>query len=165
MKLYKCQGCGAALDNITTGQVRIICKYCRATTNISSLNNNGDFSHNADYYVEKGFVALAHKQWGAAERYFTSASRYDDYENAIAYLGLLLVELRIDEEQNLIHKLKDFSRYKNYQKAIQFADDELKEKLEKYNEIRGRNAKIFWPLLAFILVVIIWSFFIAIING
>ena len=62
-----------------------------------------------------------------------------DAEYAPAYIGLLCAELKIQREERLGDYEKPIAEYKNFQKAVRFADDEYKSQLEGYDaKIRER---------------------------
>jgi len=69
---------------------------------------------------------------------FESANEYcekvldADPENARAYLGKTLVALKLSKVENLAKSGKEYFTNKDYEKAVRFADEKLKEELEQY---------------------------------
>ena len=79
---------------------------------------------------------------------FKSANEYCekvldvDPENALAYLGKLMVELKVCIRESLKYVEKPFDHSNNYQKALRFGNEELKAELTGYIEqINTRNEK------------------------
>ena len=61
-------------------------------------------------------------------------------ENAEAYVGKLLTELKLKKRKELAECNEPFDGSSNYEKAMRFADDELKAELTGYiNQINTRN--------------------------
>jgi len=56
-------------------------------------------------------------------------------ECAKAYIGKLMVELKISKEEELTTAEKPLSEYRNYIRAIKYADEEYKNILERYNKL------------------------------
>jgi len=61
-------------------------------------------------------------------------------ENAMAYVGKLMIELRVTQMEHLANCTQSFDDSGNYKKALRFADDELKTTLQEYvNQIHARE--------------------------
>lgn len=89
--------------------------------------------------LERAFMFLEDGEWGNANEY---CERVLDAEpkNAQAYLGKLMAELKVREQDALANLPKPFDDNGMYQKAVRFADDPLREALQGYNAgIRERN--------------------------
>ena len=82
--------------------------------------------------LKRAFMFLEDQEWQRAEEYCEKVLDIEP-ENAEAYLGLLLVTLKISDECELKNATVTFEDQKFYQKALRFADSELKLKLENYN--------------------------------
>ena len=66
----------------------------------------------------------------------------NDPECAEAYLGKLMVELKVQKREQLRGIKKSFEKNANYQKAVKFGDKFLRDELEKYtSEIEARNKR------------------------
>jgi tetratricopeptide (TPR) repeat protein len=77
--------------------------------------------------------------WDSANDYCEKVLDMDP-ENARAYLGKLLSELHLKKQDELKDQVKPFDSNNNYQKALRFADDELKSIFDGYIEhINARN--------------------------
>lgn len=93
----------------------------------------------ADSLLKRTKMFLEEEEWD-------SASAYCEYildiapECAMAYVYKLMIDLKVTEFDKLILLPLPFYDNKNYQKAIQFADEKLKSDLIKYNlTITERN--------------------------
>lgn len=88
-------------------------------------------SGNASALVKRGFLALEDGEWEKADEFFEQALNHNA-EDAQAYLGKLMAELKISKSEKLAKCKEPFENRSNYQKAIRFADAELKQTLESY---------------------------------
>lgn len=89
--------------------------------------------------LKRAYLFLEDKDWGSADRYCEKVLDQDP-ENAMAYVGKLMAELRVPRQEGLVEVEVPFEDHNNYRKAIRFADDELRAALESYNAgIRERN--------------------------
>ena len=96
-------------------------------------------SGNASPLLRRVFLFLEDKNWQEADEYCEKVLDLDP-ENAMAYVGKLMAELQVSKEENLANCEKPFDNSNNYQKAVRFADDELKTKLVGYiNAINDRD--------------------------
>ena len=84
---------------------------------------------NVDALLERAFMFLEDEDWEEAEEYCEKVLDYQP-KNAMAYVGKLLADLGVKK----LYKLKDykekFDNNRNYQRAIQFADDKLRKELQ-----------------------------------
>ncbi len=88
-------------------------------------------SGNASALVKRGFLALEDGEWEKADEFFEQALN-QNAEDAQAYLGKLMAELKISKSEKLAKCKEPFENRSNYQKAIRFADEALKKTLESY---------------------------------
>ena len=88
-------------------------------------------SGNASALVKRGFLALEDGEWEKADEFFEQALN-QNAEDAQAYLGKLMAELKVSKEENLIECKEPFENMSNYQKAVRFADNNLKKTLQSY---------------------------------
>ena len=123
----KCRG------NLHVGQEvdKIFCMYCRAEVTVNKPESSGTAT--SESLIKRGFLVVEYRDWEKALEVFDQAANIDP-ENAQIYLGMLLAELRIEKEQWLDLHDTPLSQYSNYSKAIRFADVDLKQRLEAYNE-------------------------------
>ena len=92
---------------------------------------NNDFRTTASALLRRAELYLEDKEWSFASDYYENVLDIDP-ENAHAYVGLLMVSLKITKESDLEKSLEAFDQHKHFLKAIRFADDEYKVLLQKY---------------------------------
>lgn len=99
--------------------------------------------------LKRAFMFLEDGDWNSANEYCEKVLDIDP-ENALAYLGKLLSELRVRKQETLKDQAEPFDHSNNYQKTIRFADDNLKTALAGYiehintriEEIKAKEAEI-----------------------
>ncbi len=94
--------------------------------------------------LKRAFMFLEDGDWNSANEYCEKVLDIDP-ENASAYLGKLLSELRVRKQESLKDQAEPFADNNNYQKTIRFADDKLKNELIGYIEhinTRNENARL-----------------------
>jgi len=89
--------------------------------------------------LKRAFLFLEDGDWNNADEYCEKVLDINP-ENAQAYIGKLMIELKVKKQSALAECEKVFDSFSNYQKAIRFADDELAEELKGYiSQINERN--------------------------
>ena len=94
--------------------------------------------------LKRAFMFLEDEDWNSADEYCEKVLDIDP-ENATAYLGKLLSELRVRKQEMLKDQAEPFDHSNNYQKVIRFADEKLKSTLTGYIEYintRNENARL-----------------------
>ena len=94
--------------------------------------------------LKRAFMFLEDGDWNSANEYCEKVLDIDP-ENASAYLGKLLSELRVRKQKMLKDQAEPFDHSNNYQKAIRFADEKLKSTLTgciEYINTRNENARL-----------------------
>lgn len=94
--------------------------------------------------LKRAFMFLEDGDWSSANEYCEKVLDIDP-ENASAYLGKLLSELRVRKQESLKDQAEPFDHNNNYQKAVRFADEKLKTALTGYIEhinTRNENARL-----------------------
>lgn len=81
--------------------------------------------------LKRAYLFLEDAEWQTADAYFEKILDVDP-ENAQAYLGKLLAELRISTISELQTCDKAFEESANWQKALRFADEKLSTELQQY---------------------------------
>jgi len=81
--------------------------------------------------AKRGYLSLEDADWQSAAKFFDEALDLDP-EYAYAYLGLLCAELKVTGESQLNNCSIPFTENPNFKKAARFADEELKDRLDKY---------------------------------
>lgn len=89
--------------------------------------------------LKRAFMFLEDGDWNSADEYCEKVLDIDP-ENASAYLGKLLSELKVRKQESLKDQEESFDNSNNYQKAVRFADEKLKAALIGYiDHINTRN--------------------------
>ena len=83
--------------------------------------------------VERIFMFLEDSEWENANDYCEKVLDIDP-KCAQAYLGKLMAELRVNDQESLKNQKEPFDNRNNYKKVMRFADDELKKVLAGYIE-------------------------------
>ena len=96
-------------------------------------------STNVAPLLKRAFLFLEDGNWKEADEYCERVLDQDP-ENAEAYLGKMMAELRVKQKDSLSDCAKPFSDSVNYQKILRFGNDKLVESLKKYiDQINERN--------------------------
>ena len=95
-------------------------------------------SGNGAALVKRGFLALEDGEWGRADGFFEQALNCNA-EDAQAYLGKLMAEIKVRTPEGLKDCALPFDRSGNYQKAVRFGDETLKNTLNGYIELINRR--------------------------
>lgn len=97
---------------------------------------------NAEPLLKRAFMFLEDGNWKEADAYCEKVLDQDP-ENAQAYLGKLMAELRVRKQESLKDCKKPFDNSGNYQKALRFADSALANEMRGYifhiNKRKGIN--------------------------
>lgn len=99
---------------------------------ISVVNNTAE-AFNSEIILKRAFMLLEDAEWQKADELLEQVLNHEP-ENTKAYLGKLMIDVKVNKEENLRKRAIDFSKNANYQKAVRFADSDLKEKLMSYNK-------------------------------
>ena len=92
--------------------------------------------------LKRAFMFLEDGNWQEADAYCEKVLDIDP-ENAQAYLGKLMVELKAGRREALKDCKEPFDGSKNYQKAVRFGDAAMKEQLSGYiSVIIGRQRRM-----------------------
>ena len=91
--------------------------------------------------LKRAFMFLEDSDFDRADEFCEQVLNQDP-ENAQAYLGKLMAELRVKQQADLANCAEPFDNNKNYQKTVRFADSALSSELKGYVvTIKDRNAK------------------------
>ncbi len=94
--------------------------------------------------LKRAFMFLEDGEWDKADEFCEQVLNQDP-ENAEAYLGKLMAELKVHNQEQLADCAQPFDSSSNYQKAIRFGDSKLKTSLEgfvKHIVDRNENARL-----------------------
>ncbi|MBO4901487.1 MAG: toll/interleukin-1 receptor domain-containing protein [Lachnospiraceae bacterium] len=81
--------------------------------------------------LKRAFMFLDDSNWKEADAYCEKILDQDP-ENAQAYLGKLMAELRVRRQEDLKNRKKPFDNSNNYQKAVRFGDKSTADMLTGY---------------------------------
>ena len=89
--------------------------------------------------LKRAFMFLEDGDWSSADEYCEKVLDIEP-ENAMAYTGKLMAELQVRQQENLKNCAQPFNGRGNYQKAVRFADETLRDTLAGYiKHINARN--------------------------
>lgn len=89
--------------------------------------------------LKRAFMFLEDGEWIRADDFCEQVLNQDP-ENAQAYLGKLMAELRVRRQEDLENCEQPFDNSNNYQKAVRFGDDKMRGMLSGYiDHINERN--------------------------
>jgi hypothetical protein len=103
-----------------------------------SVSEQRAFAHTSSYapsgtqdpLLKRAFLFLEDGDWTSANEYCEKVLDSNP-ENANAYLGKLMSELRIKKSVHLANVLSDYGKNPNYLKALRFGDERLKAMLTR----------------------------------
>ena len=122
-----CKKCGKSID--TMNDTLAFCPFCGVkifTTAEPETNTAKNLIGRMYMFLEDGDFQSAHMY---AERILNIDLQYAD-----AYLGKVMVSLRIRKKEDLVHSNPAFANSPDFKRAMEFADDALKQELLSYLE-------------------------------
>ena len=135
MAVFKCKMCGGALE-VQNGESVAVCEYCGTKQTVSEKEIIiketvvvKEDNSKVRALIERAFLFLEDEEWESADEYCEKILDLEP-QNAMAYLGKLCVELEICGIDGLSYEDDDFEDYLNFKKAVRFADDELKARID-----------------------------------
>lgn len=144
MKQLTCEMCGST-DMLKQDGV-FVCQSCGCKYSVEEAKKlmiegtvevkgtvKVDSSNEVNNLLKRAFMFLEEGNWVDANEYCERALDIAP-ENARAYLGLLMKDLNVKKQEDLKNYVRPFDDNKNYQKAVQFADEALKKTLIGYIE-------------------------------
>ncbi|MBQ5328246.1 MAG: tetratricopeptide repeat protein [Oscillospiraceae bacterium] len=138
----KCPVCHSVnLEFITREELNKI-NSASAVKNLSEIKINANAS--AESLLKRANLFLEDGEWDTASAYCDAVLDMEP-ENAEAYLGKLLAELKVSKKEKLINQFEPFSDNINYKKVVRFANDNLKNEVLGYINsinIRKENAQL-----------------------
>ncbi len=103
-------------------------------TEVKIINNT-----NATPLLRRAFIFLEDGEWDKADDFCEQVLNLEP-ENAQAYLGKLMAELKVRKKEELRDCEQPFDTENNYLKVVRFGDDTLKSELAEYIAyIKDRN--------------------------
>ena len=93
--------------------------------------------------LKRAFIFLEDGDWASADEYCEKVLDLDP-ENAEAYLGKLMAELKVRKRDDLKNCVQPFDGSGNYKKVMRYGDDALKAEMESCIQyIKDRNHKAY----------------------
>ena len=116
------------INDIVRGIKKLIAPAKEQTSNTVVVeSNNLDIAP----LLKRAFIFLEDGNWKDADEYCERVLDLDP-ECAMAYLGKLMAELKINRQDDLAKSETPFNENDNYKKVIRYADNKLCEKLNQY---------------------------------
>ena len=91
--------------------------------------------------LKRAFLFLEDGEWDEADAYCEKVLDQEP-ENAEAYLGKLMAELRVRRQEELENCKEPFDSSNNYQKAVRFGDAAFAETVKNLNKARHYNSAL-----------------------
>ena len=124
-----------AIQDLVRGVEKIIQKNKPISTRDNIINNSS--SATVDSLLKRAYMFLEDGDWTSADEYYEKVLDINP-ECAEAYLGKLMVDLKVSKQSDLKNCEESFDANSFYQKIIRFADakltNELKEDISYINE-------------------------------
>ena len=117
------------VSDLIRGIKKVVVKEEEKTLSQTTIIQNTNAS--AEPLVKRAFLFLEDEEWERADEFCEKALNIDP-ENAMAYLGKMLVFFKLKKLQDITSIEKEYWHNKNYQKAERFADEGLKAQLLQY---------------------------------
>lgn len=122
-----------ALDMSNISFLQTLTSIITENVNRKSIVNFSKDSSAEDAYLERGFLALEDKDFTQANSFFENVLNLNPH-NSQAYFGKLMVEMKINKQEQILTSSKPLNEYANFEKAVRFADQQLKSTLFKYEK-------------------------------
>ena len=91
--------------------------------------------------IRRAFLFIEDSEWERADNYLENALDQEP-ENAFAYIGKLLISLKLNEVSDLLKYRNSLETNNYYKRAMRFADPELKTELQKLTPSVEAEGKI-----------------------
>ncbi len=129
------------MQDLIRGIKKILASDGAKSEEKSALQEDGPGNAGAAPLLRRAFMFLEDGEWADADEYCEKVLDLEP-ENARAYLGKLMAELRVRQEEAFKNQPMPFDQNRNYQKALRFADGELASTLKGYTAyIVDRNER------------------------
>lgn len=122
--------------SLTENVERILGGTVRKATKEAVVISTGN--DDVEPLLERGFLFLEDKEWERADNFFESVLNKEP-KNGNAYLGKLMVAFGVSRLEYLDGVQSPLSGNGNYEKIMRFADNGLKERVKKCNDIIVRR--------------------------
>ena len=130
------------MQDLIRGIKKIVSKDEPKTSTVVKETVVQSASTNVAPLLKRAFMFLEDEDWKSAEEYCEKVLDQDP-ENAQAYLGKLMAELRVRNQEDLKNCSQPFDNNLNYRKVMRYGDGDLKKLLQDDIEyIKARNEKV-----------------------
>ena len=119
------------MQDLIRGIKKTVADESAAVSNETSAASSSATSNNIAPLLKRAFIFLEDGNFSKADEYCEKVLDLNP-ENAQAYLGKLMAELRVQKQEDLAYYNRPFDYYYNYKKALRFADDDLRTTLIGY---------------------------------
>lgn len=126
-RLAKYQAYDMANISFLPSLLNVISQYVNKQ---SQVKFNKDASAE-EAYLERGFLAVEDGNFSQADSFFENVLNLNPH-NSQAYFGKLMDEMRITKQEQILTSPKYLNEYNNFEKAVRFADQQLKTTLLQY---------------------------------
>lgn len=108
---------------------------------VTTTTPAGAAASGVESLMKRGHLFLEDSDWKQANEYFDKVLDIDP-EHASAYIGKLFTELNIKDDKDFLSKQNPLpTDNANYQKALRFADNSYRAKIEGYNNSLVKHVK------------------------
>lgn len=132
------------MQDLIRGVKKILDRNSEKKTIHETIVANETMGSNVTALLKRGFMALEDSEWKKADDFFEQALN-QNAELAEAYLGKLMAELQVRNQDSLKDCVNPFEDRKNYQKAVRFANAKLRtflvDTIRYINERNAENAR------------------------
>lgn len=136
--VFVCQSCGTKYSVEEAKKLMGVGTATVANTVAVNHTTTPSSTSPIDNWLKRAFMLIADGEWGEARDYCHKVLDYDT-ENAQAYIGMLMIDLRIKNQSDIKNCFLDYTQNNNFQKALRFGDAALKETLRGYVEHYNTN--------------------------
>lgn len=96
--------------------------------------NNGNINTNITALLDRAFICLEDADWNKADELLEMVLNQDP-RCARAYIGKMMIEMKIRTEDQICRREKPISHSANYQKALRFSTGNYHDSVAAYNQI------------------------------
>ncbi len=132
------------INDVVRGIKKVINKQEEPVTTVIKETVTASTNTNVAPLLRRAFMFLEDGEFDSADEYCEKVLDVEP-ENAEAYLGKLMVDLRVKSREALSDCAEPFDNNANYNKILRFGNDELKDTLKtctKYIKERNENARL-----------------------
>ena len=126
------------VQDLVRGINKIVSVKPQVTPVSTTVNYVSDKAAQIEPLLKRAFLFLEEAEWTQANALLEQVLNSDP-ENARAYIGKLMSEIKVNKEENIGKRAVNLSDYSNFQRAERFADESYKIKLLEYKRIANEK--------------------------